>query len=137
MGTHLLVGHYRSKRSFKEGTFSDRRGRSCRPGWLQRVHENDLVGYLQEQGGFEVLNLPAIAPRSQTYDLRGGRTYTRQQGELLHPAHEPADTLIELKREMGPIAFSHSTSRILNPARRHDHQEKVARVLRSDWISAG
>ena len=22
MGTHLLVGHYRSKRSFKEGTFS-------------------------------------------------------------------------------------------------------------------
>ena len=73
---------------------------------MQRVHENDLVGYLQEQGGFEVLNLPAIAPRSQTYDLRGGRTYTRQQGELLHPAHEPADTLIELKREMGPIAFS-------------------------------
>ena len=73
---------------------------------MQRVHQNDLVGYLQEQGGFEVLNLPAIAPRSQTYDLGGGRTYTRQQGELLHPAHEPADTLIELKREMGPIAFS-------------------------------
>ena len=26
---------------------------------MQRVHENDLVGYLLEQGGFEVLNLPA------------------------------------------------------------------------------
>jgi hypothetical protein len=73
---------------------------------MQRVHENDLVGYLQEQGGFEVLNLPAIAQRSQTYDLGGGRTYTRLQGELLHPGHESADTLIELKREMGPIAFS-------------------------------
>ena len=73
---------------------------------MQRVHQNDLVGYLQEQGGFEVLNLPAIAQRSQTYDLGGGRTYTRQQGELLHPAHEPVDALIELKREMGPIAFS-------------------------------
>ena len=73
---------------------------------MQRVHQNDLVGYLQEQGGFEVLNLPAIAQRSQTYDLGGGRAYTRQQGELLHPQHEPADTLIELKREMGPIAFS-------------------------------
>ena len=23
---------------------------------MQRVHQNDLVGYLQEQGGFEVLN---------------------------------------------------------------------------------
>jgi len=73
---------------------------------MQRVHQNDLVGYLQEQGGFEVLNLPAIATRSQTYDLSGGRTYTRLQGELLHPAHEPVDALIELKRDMGPIAFS-------------------------------
>ena len=26
--------------------------------------------------------------------------------ELLHPEHEPAHVLIELKREMGPIAFS-------------------------------
>jgi hypothetical protein len=52
------------------------------------------------------LNLPAIAQRSQTYDLGGGRTYTRQNGELLHPEHEPAHVLIELKHEMGPIAFS-------------------------------
>ena len=73
---------------------------------MQRVHQNDLVGYLQEQGGFEVLNLPAIAEQSQTYDLGGGRTYTRQEGELLHPAHEPVEALLELKRDMGPIAFS-------------------------------
>jgi predicted phage terminase large subunit-like protein len=73
---------------------------------MQRVHQNDLVGYLQEQGGFEVLNLPAIATRSDTYELGGGRTYSRLQGELLHPAHESVDTLVELRREMGPIAFS-------------------------------
>src|SRR6202047_208518 len=73
---------------------------------MQRVHQNDLVGHLQEQGGFDVLNLPAIAQRPQIYDLGGGRTYTRQYGELLHPEHEPAHVLIELKREMGPIAFS-------------------------------
>ena len=30
---------------------------------MQRVHQNDLVGYLQEQGGFDVLNLPAVAQR--------------------------------------------------------------------------
>jgi predicted phage terminase large subunit-like protein len=73
---------------------------------MQRVHENDLVGYLLEQGGFDVLNLPAIAQRAETYELGDGRLYTRQRGELLHPEHEPADALIELKREMGPIAFS-------------------------------
>jgi predicted phage terminase large subunit-like protein len=65
-----------------------------------------LAGYLQEQGGFEVLNLPAIAQRNETYFLGDGRTYERQKGELLHPEQEPAHVLAELKREMGPIAFS-------------------------------
>src|SRR5450759_4655211 len=73
---------------------------------MQRVHQDDLAGYLQDKGGFDVLNLPAVAQRSQTYDLGGGRTFIRQKGALLHPEHEPADVLIELKREMGPIAFS-------------------------------
>ena len=73
---------------------------------MQRVHQDDLAGYLQEQGGFEVLNLPAIAQRNETYELGDGRTYNRQKGELLHPEHEPAHVLAELKREMGPIAFS-------------------------------
>jgi predicted phage terminase large subunit-like protein len=73
---------------------------------MQRVHQDDLAGYLQEQGGFEVLNLPAIAQRNETYFLGDGRTYDRQKGELLHPEHEPARVLAELKREMGPIAFS-------------------------------
>ena len=73
---------------------------------MQRVHQDDLAGYLEEQGGFEILNLPAIATRTETYELGAGRSYVRQQGELLHPAHEPESVLRELKREMGPIAFS-------------------------------
>src|SRR5215469_2507438 len=73
---------------------------------MQRVHQDDLAGYLQEQGGFEVLNLPAIAQRDETYELGDGRLYTRRKGELLHPEHEPAHVLAELKHQMGPIAFS-------------------------------
>ena len=73
---------------------------------MQRVHQDDLAGYLEEQGGFEILNLPAIAPQTQSYELGGGRTYVRREGELLHPTHEPGSVLLELKREMGPIAFS-------------------------------
>jgi hypothetical protein len=73
---------------------------------MQRVHQDDLAGYLQEQGGFEVLNLPAIAQREEIFVLGDGRTYTRHRGELLHPEQEPAHVLAELKREMGPIAFS-------------------------------
>jgi len=73
---------------------------------MQRVHQDDLVGYLQEQGGFEVLNFPAIAQRAESYYLGDGRVRDRQKGELLHPDHESADVLMELKRNMGPIAFS-------------------------------
>src|SRR5262245_24015336 len=73
---------------------------------MQRVHQDDLAGYLQEQGGFEVLNLPAIAQRDEAYELGDGRLYHRRKGELLHPEHEPAHVLAELKRQMGPIAFS-------------------------------
>ncbi len=46
---------------------------------MQRVHQNDLVGYLQEQGGFEVLNLPAIAQRTETYDLGGSHLYEAER----------------------------------------------------------
>jgi predicted phage terminase large subunit-like protein len=72
---------------------------------MQRVHQDDLAGYLMEQGGFQVLNLPAIAQHEEEFCL-GYDIYTRQKGELLHPEHEPAHVLAELKREMGPIAFS-------------------------------
>jgi predicted phage terminase large subunit-like protein len=73
---------------------------------MQRVHCDDLSGYLQEQGGFEVLSLPAIATRTEAFNLGDGRIIQRRKGELLHPKHEPAHVLMELKREMGPIAFS-------------------------------
>src|SRR4029078_10994587 len=36
---------------------------------MQRVHQNDLVGYLQEQGGCDILNLPSIASRRHSYEL--------------------------------------------------------------------
>ena len=73
---------------------------------MQRVHQGDLAGYLQEQGGFEILNLPAVATQTATYEVGAGRTHVRQQGEILHPTHEPASVLGELKSQMGPIAFS-------------------------------
>jgi hypothetical protein len=93
---------------------------------MQRVHENDLVGYLQEQGGYEVLNFPAIAQRAESYYLGDGRFHERQKGELLHPDHESADVLMELKRNMGPIAFSAQYQQSPIPPGGHHHQTKMA-----------
>ena len=74
---------------------------------MQRIHVEDLSGHLLEnEAGFEVLSLPAIAQSTTTYDLGHGRTHTREKGDLLHPAHEPAEVLRKLQKSMGTMLFS-------------------------------
>src|SRR5216684_462071 len=73
---------------------------------MQRVHQQDLVGYLQEQGGFEVLNLPSIAQMAGSYPTGPQSDYFRIAGEILHPQHESAAILLDLKRSMGSMSFS-------------------------------
>jgi predicted phage terminase large subunit-like protein len=74
---------------------------------MQRIHVEDLAGYLQENGaGFEVLSLPSVAQSTSTYHLGGGRTHIREKGELLHPGHEPAEVLREIKKSVGSMLFS-------------------------------
>ncbi len=84
---------------------------------MQRIHVDDLVGYLLENdAGFEVLNLPAVAQSTSTYDLGGGRTHVREKGDLLHPAHEPAEVLLDIKKSMGTMAFSAQYQQAPEPA---------------------
>jgi predicted phage terminase large subunit-like protein len=84
---------------------------------MQRIHVDDLVGYLLESdAGFEVLSLPAIAQSTTTYDLGGGRTHTREKGDLLHPAHEPAEVLLDIKKSMGSMQFSAQYQQAPEPA---------------------
>jgi predicted phage terminase large subunit-like protein len=74
---------------------------------MQRIHVNDLVGHLLEtEAGYEVLNLPAVAQSTVTFDLGHGRTHTREKGDLLHPAHEPFEVLRDIKKSMGSMLFS-------------------------------
>jgi predicted phage terminase large subunit-like protein len=73
---------------------------------MQRVHQQDLVGYLQEQDSkFEVLNLPAIAPTGSFIPTGPDSGYFRSPGELLHPDHEPEEVLLNLRKGMGSMAF--------------------------------
>ena len=77
---------------------------------MQRVHQEDLIGYLLEQGGFEVLNLRAIAQSDAAYELGPHGIYERRKGELLHPSHEPVEVLRELKKNRDHMPFHRSTS---------------------------
>src|SRR6266481_6029452 len=51
---------------------------------MQRLHENDLAGYLLGQGGWEHLDLPAIAVEDSVIPIGPAKMITRRRGEILH-----------------------------------------------------
>ncbi|WP_245269991.1 hypothetical protein [Nitrobacter hamburgensis] len=74
---------------------------------MQRVHLNDLTGYLTESSDrWTVLSLPAIAEVDERIQIGDSRYYERHAGEALHEKYESLATLEDLRREMGTEAFS-------------------------------
>jgi predicted phage terminase large subunit-like protein len=76
---------------------------------MQRLHQDDLVGHVLEQEGWEVLSLPAIAEEPQSYVIQsvlGKRTIYRQEGEPLHAARESLAILEGIRRTMGEYNFA-------------------------------
>ena len=53
---------------------------------MQRLHPDDFVGHMLEQGGWTHLNLPAIAEEESLIALGVNRSHRRMSGDLLHPA---------------------------------------------------
>jgi len=73
---------------------------------MQRLHVDDLSGVLLEEGGWEGLDLPAIADTPAVVALGNGQFHRRRVGDVLDPVREPQHVLEELKRSMGSAAFS-------------------------------
>jgi predicted phage terminase large subunit-like protein len=73
---------------------------------MQRLHVDDLVGHLLEQGGWTHLDLPAIAETEHRIALGPSRSHLRRGGDLLHPEREPASVLDETKQAMGSLDFA-------------------------------
>jgi predicted phage terminase large subunit-like protein len=72
---------------------------------MQRLHENDLAGHLLGQGGWEHLDLPAIAVEDSVIPLGPGKVM-RWIGDILHPNRESKDALDRIKAEIGSLQFS-------------------------------
>ncbi|MEP0314144.1 phage terminase large subunit [Hyphomonas sp.] len=92
----------------------------------QRLHEDDLSGFLLHAGGWFHLKLAAIAPERQTFDIGGGQVYVREKGEPLHATRENLATLTELKQAKGSLLFS-----------AHYQQEPVpleGNIIKRDWF---
>ena len=76
---------------------------------MQRLHEDDLVGHVLAQEGWEILSFPAIAEADEVHRIEtiwGEQCFRRRQGEALHPDREPLDTLDRIRRTIGEYNFA-------------------------------
>src|SRR5438045_181909 len=76
---------------------------------MQRLHEDDLIGHVLAQEGWEVLSFPAIAEADEVHEIEtiwGPQRFTRLQGEALHPDREPLETLDRIRRTIGEYNFA-------------------------------
>lgn len=76
---------------------------------MQRLHQNDLAGFLIEQGGWEVISFPAIAETDEEHvieDLNcGNRVFIRKAGDALHPERETKEMLEKTRELIGSYNF--------------------------------
>lgn len=71
----------------------------------QRLHEDDLPALLLEKD-FDHLNLPAIAEKEERIQIGEGQYHFRHVGDLLDPLREDQQVLDQMRRDIGPVAFS-------------------------------
>jgi predicted phage terminase large subunit-like protein len=75
----------------------------------QRLHEDDLVGHVLRQGGWHHIKFPAIAEENESYTIKtiyGEQTFTRREGEALHPEREPLELLAQMRESLGEYNFA-------------------------------
>jgi len=73
---------------------------------MQRLHMEDLAGYVMGRETWTHLNLPAIAESDQQIQIGNGRFHQRHLGDLLHEARESQEVLEKLKSTLGSLNFS-------------------------------
>lgn len=83
----------------------DDKKRGCIVVVMQRLHAEDLSGYLLKKGGWELLSLPAIAPEDAVITC-GNFRKQRLRGDILHADREDAEMLEAVKRELGSANFN-------------------------------
>ena len=76
---------------------------------MQRLHQDDLVGHVLEQEGWEILSFPAIAETDENHVIDGPlgrRFFRRRTGEVLHSEREPLATLSATRQTIGEYNFA-------------------------------
>jgi len=81
---------------------------------MQRLHQNDLVGYLLDKGGWEHLCLPVQFDSAKTY-CYGEINKQVEEEDFLHEARIGANEIARIKQEMGSYAYAGQMLQSPNP----------------------
>jgi predicted phage terminase large subunit-like protein len=81
---------------------------------MQRLHQNDLVGYLLDKGGWEHLCLPVQFSKASTY-TKGSIVKNVEIDDYLHPARIGQNEIAKIKAEMGSYAYAGQMLQSPNP----------------------
>lgn len=98
---------------------------------MQRLHENDLTGYiLAEDLGYTHLCLPAEAPvRTIITFPKTGRQVVREEGDILNPQRFDHEVLAGLKKSMGSLQYARTVSTGTSTGGRRNLQARMAPQL--------
>jgi predicted phage terminase large subunit-like protein len=97
---------------------------------MQRLHVDDLVGYVTEKEDWDMLVLPALAEQDEHYDIRtpyGLLHVDRKEGEALHGSREPRDLLEGYKDKLSEYVFSAQFQQRPVP--------KDGGIIKPDWLN--
>jgi predicted phage terminase large subunit-like protein len=86
---------------------------------MQRLHEDDLVGHVLRQEGWEVLSFPAVAESDERFSIAtifGPKNFHRAAGSALQPARESLETLDQTRATIGAYNFASQYQQTPAPA---------------------
>lgn len=73
---------------------------------MQRLHVNDLTGFVEAGGGFYKLALPALSTCDERIPVSDDEVYLRPAGEALHDERESLEMLEAIRDQIGSYNFA-------------------------------
>ena len=99
---------------------------------MQRLHEDDLVGHVLKQEGWEIVSFPAIAEVDEQHVVEtpfGRKTFRRLTGAALHPERESLETLQRIRSQHRRVQFRRTISADARSRRRRNGQGSLVSAL--------
>lgn len=72
---------------------------------MQRLHMDDLSGYLLANNGWELLKIPAVAKENFVFNINNHEYYFNE-GEVLHKKRDKLEHFTKLEKEIGTNNFA-------------------------------